>query len=232
MMGAKRDQADRNDGSPAAGRVRILIVDDHPTFLHGLRDLIEEEPDLVVCGQAADAGEALQLLRTTQPDVAVVDLSLKGGHGLELIEQIGQRDDRVRMLVCSVHPESHFAERALRAGAMGYVNKQEAADKLVEAVRQILRGEIYVSGPMAKRLLHGLVGGKGSGKNPVDTLTNREIEIFEMIGQGLTTKQIARQLHLSHKTIEAHREKIKMKLGLANSVQLSFSAFQWMRDQE
>ncbi len=231
-MGSKWAEAERNDGSFAAGRVKVLIVDDHPIFRHGLRDLIEEQPDLTVCGEAAEAGEALQLLKTAKPDVAVVDLSLKGGHGLELIEQIGERDDRVLMLVCSVQAESHFAERALRAGAMGYVNKQEAAEKLIEALRQILRGEIYVSGPMAKRLLHGLVGGRRSPQNPVDTLTNREIEIFQMIGQGLTTKQIARQLHLSHKTIEAHREKIKTKLGLANSVQLSHCAFQWMRDQE
>ena len=231
-MGEKKAQGERNDGSFAAGRVRILIVDDHPIFRHGLRDLIEEEPDLAVCAEAGDAGEALQLVRTAKPDVAVVDLSLKGGHGLELIEQIGERDARVRMLVCSVQAESHFAERALRAGAMGYLNKQEAADKLVEALRHILRGEIYVSGPMAKRLLHGLVGGKRSPQNPVESLTNREIEIFQMIGQGLTTKQIARQLHLSHKTIEAHREKIKTKLGLANSIQLSHCAFQWTRDQQ
>jgi DNA-binding NarL/FixJ family response regulator len=231
-MGSQRAQAEADRDLSGAGRVRILIVDDHPIFRRGLRELIEEEPDLVVCGEAAEAGEALQLLRTAKPDIAVVDLSLRGGHGLELIEQIRQRDEAIQMLVCSVQSESHFAERALRAGAMGYVNKQEAADKLIEALRQILRGEIYVSGPMAKRLLHGLVGGKGSPQNPVDSLTNREIEIFQMIGQGLTTKQIARQLHLSHKTIEAHREKIKTKLRLANSIQLSHCAFQWMRDQQ
>ena len=231
-MESYRAQPETDADFSQAGRVRILIVDDHPIFRHGLRDLIEEEPDLTVCGEAADAGEALQLVRSAKPDVAIVDLSLRDGHGLELIEQIRQRDQSVQMLVCSVQAESHFAERALRAGAMGYLNKQEAADKLIEALRQILRGEIYVSGPMAKRLLHGLVGGKGSAQNPVESLTNREIEIFQMIGQGLTTKQIARRLHLSHKTIEAHREKIKTKLRLANSIQLSHCAFQWMRDQE
>jgi DNA-binding NarL/FixJ family response regulator len=217
--------------SSAPGRSRVLIVDDHPIFRRGLCDLIAEEPDLAVCGEAADATEALMLVKTNRPDVALVDLSIKGGHGLELIEQIREHDGEIRMLVCSVHPESHFAERALRAGAMGYVNKQEAADKLVDAIRHVLRGEIYVSGPTAKRLLHGLVGGKRSGQDPIDTLTNREMQIFEMIGRGLTTKQIAQQLHLSPKTVDAHRENIKTKLSLPNSFQLSYFAFHWVHEQ-
>jgi len=232
IMEVRRTEGESRDRSSIPGRVRVLIVDDHPIFRRGLRDLIEEEPDLVVCAEAADAGEAMKLVKTHSPDVAVVDLSLKGGHGLELIEQIREHDEQIRMLVCSVHPESHFAERVLRAGAMGYVNKQEAADKLIDAIRQILDGEIYVSDPIAKRLLHSLVGGKRTGKSPIESLTNREMQIFEMIGQGLTTKQIAGQLHLSPKTVEAHRENIKTKLSLSNSVQLSYFAFHWTHEQK
>jgi DNA-binding NarL/FixJ family response regulator len=134
------------------------------------------------------------------------------------------------MLVCSMHEEALFAERVLRAGAMGYVNKQEATDKLIEAIHRVLDGEIYVSSQMARRLLHTLVGGEIHDENPIEKLTNREMEIFQMIGQGLTTKQIARHLELSPKTIDAHREKIKAKLKLTNSAQLSRRAFQWVHE--
>jgi len=231
MMEAGSTEGETPDRSSLPGRVRVLIVDDHPIFRRGLRDLIEEESDLAVCGEAAEAGEALSMVKGRSPDVVVVDLSLKGGHGLELIEQIRELDEGIRMLVCSVHPESHFAERVLHAGAMGFVNKQEAADKLIDAIRHVLDGEIYVSAPIAKRLLHSLVGGRRAGENPIDSLTNREMQIFEMIGQGLTTKQIAGQLHLSPKTVEAHRENIKTKLNLSNSVQLSYFAFHWTHEQ-
>lgn len=209
---------------------RILIVDDHPIFRRGLSELIAEEPDLEVCCEAASTAEALRHVETACPDVVIVDLSLKHGHGIELIEQIKARNERIKMVVCSVHDESLFAERALRAGAMAYVNKQEATETLIDAIRQVLDGEIYVSAPLAKRLLHTFVGGKPSGQDPIATLTSREIEVFQMIGEGLTTKQIARRLHLSPKTIDAHREKIKTKLKLANSVQLSRCAFQWVHE--
>lgn len=231
-MEARTTEGESRDRSSLPGRVRVLIVDDHPIFRRGLRDLIEEEPDLTVCGEAAEAREAMNMVKGRCPDVVVVDLSLRGGHGLELIEQIREHDEGIRMLVCSVHPESHFAERVLRAGAMGFVNKQEASEKLIDAIRRILDGEIYVSEPIAKRLLHGLVGGKRTGESPIHSLTNREMQIFEMIGQGLTTKQIAGQLHLSPKTVEAHRENIKTKLNLSNSVQLSYFAFHWTHEHD
>ncbi len=211
-------------------RVRVLIVDDHPIFRRGLRDLIAEEPDFEVCCEAADAPEALRRVGTDPPDVAIIDLSLKESHGLELIEAIKARNERIKMLVCSVHDESSFAERALRAGAMGYISKQEAADKLIEALRQIVQGEIWVSQRAARRLLHRMAGGKPPDTDPVQSLTNRELEVFEMIGEGLTTKQIARRLHLSPKTVEAHREKIKAKLNVPNSAQLSRHAFQWVHE--
>ena len=220
-----------NPGGPS-GAVRILIVDDHPIFRRGLRDLVESEPDLVICGEASTVDEALQQVALKRPDVAVIDLSLKGGHGLELIKQIRQDHPGIKMLVCSVSAESHFAERAVHAGALGYVNKQEAADELIEAVRQVFRGELYLSSPMAKRLLHGLVGGQKTDTSPVENLTDREMEVFQMLGQGQTTKQIARQLDLSPKTIEAHRENIKTKLNLINSVQLSHFAFRWVHERE
>lgn len=229
-MEASRSDSAKSNPSSTGRRVRVLIVDDHPIFRRGLRELIADEPDMEVCCEAADLPEALRCVHTDPPDVAVVDLSLKGGHGLEVIEQIKEQAEGVKMLVCSVHAESLFAERALRAGAMGYLNKEEAADKLIEAIRQVLRGEIYVSGPMAKRLLHGLVGGKPSAQDPIESLTNREMEVFQMIGQGLTTKQIARRLDLSPKTVDAHREKIKTKLHLSNSLQLSHRAFQWVHE--
>jgi DNA-binding NarL/FixJ family response regulator len=188
---------------------RILIVDDHPIVCRGLRELVADEPDLEVCGEAADVSEALQQLEATRPDVVVVDLSLKGGHGIELIQKIKARSDRVKMLVSSMHDESLFAERVLRAGATGYISKQESPEKIIDALRQVLRGEILE-------------------ENPIQSLSDRELEVFEMIGQGLSTKQIAKRLHLSHKTVETHREKIKAKLNLSNSAELSRRATQWV----
>lgn len=210
------------------GKHRVLIVDDHPIVRHGLAELIGHEPDLEVCGEAADTTEALHQVEATQPHVVIVDISLKSGHGIDLIEQIKAKDEHIRMLVSSIHDESLFAERALRAGAMGYINKQEATEKVIDAIRQIIRGDIYLSPRMSNRLLHTVVGGDRLEQNPIEGLSNRELEVFEMIGQGLTTKQIAGKLHLSPKTIETHREKIKMKLNLANSTELSHRAVQWV----
>ena len=167
-------------------------------------------------------------VEATQPHVVIVDISLKSGHGIDLIEQIKAKDEHIRMLVSSIHDECLFAERALRAGAMGYINKQEATEKVIDAIRQVIRGDIYLSPRMSNRLLHTVVGGDRLEQNPIEGLSNRELEVFEMIGQGLTTKQIAGKLHLSPKTIETHREKIKMKLNLANSTELSHRAVQWV----
>ncbi len=211
---------------------RILIVDDHPLVRRGLADLIAGEPDLEVCGEAADAAEALQKVAATQPHLVVVDISLRSGHGLELIEEIKARFGHVKMLVSSVHDETLFAERALRAGAMGYVNKQEATETVIRAIHQVFRGEIYLSGNMANRLLRTVVGGEPLGDDPIKGLSNRELEVFEMIGRGLTTRQIAEKLHLSPKTIETHREKIKSKLSLASGTELSHRAMQWVMESQ
>jgi DNA-binding NarL/FixJ family response regulator len=212
----------------AQKRHKILIVDDHPIVRRGLTGVIAEERDLEVCGEAADAEEALRQVESTCPDLVIIDISLKSGHGLELIGQIRVKDPRVKMLVSSMHDELLFAERSLRAGAMGYIPKQEPTEKLLQAVHQVLRGEIFLTPRMANRLLRDVVGGKPLEGNPIHGLSNRELEIFEMIGQGLTTQQIAQRLQLSAKTIETHREKIKAKLNLKNSAELSRRAVQWV----
>ncbi len=209
-------------------KYRVLIVDDHPIVRRGLADLIGARPELEVCGEAEAIPEALRLVEATHPDLVVVDLTLKGGHGLELIEEIRARNDRVKMLVSSMHDESLFAERALRAGAAGYISKQEPPERFIEALHKVLRGEISLSPRMANRLLHRVASGEALDKNPIEGLSDREIQVFEMIGQGQTTKQIAQSLQLSHKTIEAHREKIKAKLNLKNSSELSRHATQWV----
>jgi len=208
--------------------MRVLIVDDHPIFRRGIAELINEEGDMEVAGEASNTIEAIRMVAEMRPDVVVVDLSLQDGHGIELIEQISQRVDGPQMIVCSMHDESLFAERALRAGAMGYVNKQETSERLVDAIRRVQRGEVVLSPKMTRKLLHNVVGGKTGEQSPMESLSNREFEVFEMIGEGLTTKQIAARLDLSPKTVEAHREKIKTKLGLANSAQLSRRAFLWV----
>jgi DNA-binding NarL/FixJ family response regulator len=209
-------------------KYRVLIVDDHPIVRRGLADLIDHQTDLEVCGEAADVGEALQIAEATHPDVIVVDLALKSGHGIELVEQIKARHDGIKMLVSSMHDEMLFAERTLRAGAMGYIAKQEPTENLLEAIHQVLRGEIYLSPRMSSRLLHHVVGGKALEEDPIASLSNRELEVFEMIGQGLTIQQIAAKLQLSPKTIETHREKIKGKLNLKNSAELGRRAVQWV----
>jgi DNA-binding NarL/FixJ family response regulator len=222
--------SDVENNLECSAKSRVLIVDDHPLVRHGLAELIEDDPKLEVCGEAADAEEALRQVEATHPHVVVVDISLKSGHGIELIEQIKARHEHVRMLVSSVHDESLFAERALRAGAMGYVNKQEATETVIGAIHQILRGEIYLSEDMANRLLKTVVGGEPLDEDPIKSLSNREIEVFEMIGQGLATKEIGKKLHLSPKTVETHREKIKSKLNLASSTELTHRAMQWVME--
>ncbi len=218
-----------NDNNQANGKkYRILVVDDHPIVRRGLRELVADEPDLEVCGEAEDVAQALDQVASTGPDLVIVDLTLKNGHGLDLVQEIKARHGRAKMLVSSMHDESLFAERALRAGAAGYISKQEPPEKMIDAVRRVLRGEIYLSSRMSTRLLHRLTTGEAIDEDPVDGLSDRELEVFEMIGQGLGTKQIAGKLDLSHKTIETHREKIKAKLNLRNSSELSRHATQWV----
>lgn len=207
---------------------RIMIVDDHALVRHGLGQLISGEPDLEVCAQAATMDEAMDLL-STDPELIVVDISLKEGSGIELIKQIKAKHPEVQMLVSSMHDESLFAERALHAGAKGYINKQESTDKVLDAIRHVLDGHIYLSPKMTDRLLHGVVEGqKVPETSSIEKLSDRELQVFELIGQGMSTRQIANQLHLSVKTIETHREHIKSKLNLKNGAELSRHAVRWV----
>jgi len=211
-------------------RRRVLIVDDHPVVRQGLALVIDREPDLEFCGEAEHIGEALQLVGEAHPDVVIIDLSLEGENGIELIDYIRSRWTSVKILVYSSHDEETFAGRVLRAGAMGYVSKREPMPKIVVAIRQVLRGEVYLSPQMATTLLQLAAVGKPLDENPGQTLSNRELQVFEMIGQGMNTIQIAHTLEVSPKTVESHRKVIKTKLNVHTSAQLSRRAFQWVHE--
>ncbi|MGA2067605.1 MAG: response regulator transcription factor [Thermoguttaceae bacterium] len=218
------------NSSATPRRHKVLVVDDHPIVRHGLAQLILREPDLEVSGEATNISGALRQVETSLPDVAVIDISLDGDNGIELVEEIKAKWPAVKILVSSIHDERVFAGRALRAGAMGYICKREDLSKIVAAIHQILRGEIYLSPDMTTRLLRRAAVGQSLDRDPVETLSNRELQVFEMIGQGMTTIQIARKLDVSPKTIESHRKQIKAKMNLQNSAQLTRSAFQWVQE--
>ncbi len=211
-------------------RARVLIVDDHPAVREALAMRIGRQADLEVCGEAADMSEALRLVADTQPDVAVVDISLKTGCGIDLIQRIKHRNDTVRMLVWSTHSEALYAERALRAGALGYINKDQATDKIVEAIRRVLEGKVFLSDAMVETLLQRTVGGGRPEvtRSPLDALANRELEVFRLIGQGMKTAEIAERLHLSVKTIETYRDRIREKLDLSDGMELAHYATKWL----
>ena len=210
---------------------RILIVDDHPLVRTGLAQLIGDCPDLEVCGEAANMAEALRQVDELNPELAIIDLSLTGGSGLDLIEHIRARDRDTLMLVASMHDESLYAERVLAAGARGYINKQEAQERIIVAIRRVLGGKVYLSERMTERLLSGRVEANGD-KRDIDSLSNRELQVFELIGQGVATSGIAEQLNLSTKTIETHQARIKRKLGLESAHQLTQRAIRWVMSGE
>ncbi len=210
---------------------RILIVDDHPLVRTGLAQLIGDCPDLEICGEAGDMAEALQLVESTRPDLAIIDLSLAGGSGIDLIERIKARHKDVLMLVASMHDETLYAERVLAAGARGYINKQEAQERIIQAVRQVLAGKVYLSQQMTERMLSGMVDARAD-KRDIDKLSNRELQVFELIGRGVTGGQIAERLSLSTKTIETHQAKIKKKLGLGSAHELTQRAIRWVMEQD
>lgn len=207
---------------------RILIVDDHPLVRKGMTALISQEADLAICGECGEMEEALQLAEQLRPDLVIVDITLKSGHGLELIKQLAAAQPEIRMLACSMHDESLFAERCLRAGASGYLNKEAASSQVIDAIRAVREGKTFVSAQLAERLVSRLVGGGSAHDSPIDSLTDRELEVFGLIGRGQTTRQIAERLHLSTKTIESYRENIKAKLSLKNAAELNRHAVQWV----
>lgn len=212
----------------------ILIVDDHPIVRRGRADLINDEPDLEVCGQAADAAEAIECVRQIRPDVIICDLTLKQGiGGLELIKGLVASDPDIKILVSSMHDESVYSERVLKAGGMGYINKQETIEKIVDAIHAVLAGKVFPSEKMTERLLRRRVGSRNdAGTSSVELLTDRELKVFRQLGNGQTTKQIAEALKLSVKTIESHRENIKGKLGLANSAELTRRAVEYVLNEQ
>ncbi|MFM7160759.1 MAG: response regulator [Planctomycetaceae bacterium] len=209
-------------------RHTILLVDDHPLVREGLALRISLEADLQVCGEAAGPAEALQAIDRLQPDLVLVDLSLKGGHGIELIGNVKKRHPQIRMLVLSGFPEALYAERSLRAGADGYLNKQESTDRLLVAIRSVLAGRRYLSSELERRLADLALGRPSEPDSTTSRLSDREMEIFRLIGQGLSTKALAESLYLSPHTIDTHRENIKQKLGLANAAELIRAAVQYV----
>ena len=223
-----KGQADQATGRKA----EILIVDDHPIVREGLTLLINHEPGMEVCGGAESAAQARAQLDQFRPDAAIVDLSLKEGNGLELIKDIKVRYPELPVLVLSMRDESVFAERALRAGARGYVMKEAASANLITALKKILAGEIYLSESMSQSLLMKIAGASpADAGSEVECLTDRELEIFRMLGSGMTTRHIADRLHRSVKTVESHRENIKRKLSCRNAAELVQHAVRWVESE-
>ena len=210
---------------------RVLLVDDHPVLCEGLAQRINEEPDLEVCGQARDAHTALDVIEKVRPDIAVVDISLGEDSGVELVKDIKTRHPSLPTLVLSMHDEALYAERSLHAGAKGYVMKQEETPVLLQAIRQVLRGQVYLSEKVKNAIVNRLGGNPPEGKvtSVAYKLSDRELEIFQLIGDGYATHEIARRLHLSTKTVASHREHIKLKLNLKTGEELARFAIHWQR---
>jgi DNA-binding NarL/FixJ family response regulator len=208
---------------------RIVIVDDHPMLREGLAMRISAKPDLAVCGEAATEEEGLALVKRRSPDLVIVDISLKSGHGIDLIKRIKARHPKVKMLVVSGYDESLYAERSLRAGALGYLNKQETNEKVIDAIRTVLDGRRYLSPKMTQQLVGQAIGsGQPGGDDPIHRLSNRELEVFQLIGRGQPTGSIAAQLQISIHTVESHRHTIRRKLHLKNGAELTQRAVQWV----
>jgi DNA-binding NarL/FixJ family response regulator len=204
-----------------ARRARVFLIDDHAIVRQGLGELVNSEPDLEVCGEADGPAQAMKRIGPAGPDVAVVDIILNGGDGIELCRQVKQTFPKVAVLMLSMHEESLYAERALRAGALGYVMKQAPQETVMTAIRRVLKGEIYLSDAVASKILRSLgQGGRRDEGSPLERLSDRELQIFQLIGQGRTVRDIAEALCLSPKTVETHKEHIKQKLNLESSNEL------------
>jgi len=215
----------------ASGKVRILIVEDHEVFRLGIKELINHEPDLYVCGEAEDVGEARNLIRDLAPDMAVIDITLKSSNGIDLIREISLSYKAMKVLVLSMHDELLYAERSLQAGAQGYIMKQETSKSIVKAIRHILKGNIYVSQNIMGNLLNRVRTGQSSlEKSPIETLSDREFTVLRMVGEGRSTGDIADQMNLSVRTISTYRERIKEKLHLKNAAELVRFAVRWVEE--
>ena len=221
------------DGCLSNPKTRIVLVEDHPVFRLGLRELINQEKDLVVCGEAEDKIKAWSEIQRLKPDMVILDLSLKDGDGISLIKDITKTHKNIPVLVVSMHDESIFAERSLVAGAKGYINKQETSVSIIEAIHSLLRGKVFVSNKIKEDILDHLIGGADSyDKFPIERLTDRELEVFQLIGKGCSTNEIAGKLNLSAKTIGTYRERIKEKLHLKHSGELVRHALLWTENEK
>ena len=217
----------------ATATKRLLIVDDHPAFRHGIAQLIGKLPDITICGEAENARGALQGLRTLRPDVALIDVCMPGTNGIELIKLMLAEQPRLLILILSMHDESLYALRALRAGAKGYVMKQQALENILDALRKVIGGGLYVSPAFSERLVFKAIHGSDSDLgSPIDTLSDRELEVLQHFGRGKSTRDIAEALHLSAKTIETHRTHIKEKLGFKSADEMVKFAVEWMAATE
>lgn len=208
---------------------KILIVDDHPITRDGLATRLSLEKDLEVCGEACDVNDALEVIQSHAPDLAVVDISLESGNGIDLVKEIKYRFPKVRILVWSMYDESLYADRALRAGADGYINKKHAREAIVSAIRTVLAGNVYLCPEHSARLLRQLSQGRQAlAADPVESLSDRELEAFSLIGHGMKTREIAKRMCLSPNTVETYRSRIKEKLGLKHTAELARVATQWV----
>ncbi len=210
---------------------QIFIVDDHPIFREGLVGLVKREADLAVCGEADNARQALSAIESLKPDLVLADIGLPGKSGLELVKDLRAVCPEMAILVISMHDETLYAERVLRAGGRGYIMKQEGPEKILQAIRQVLDGQICASGKMSARILDALSARRAKGNSPIARLTDREFEILQLIGQGRDSHMIAQQLNLSVKTVDAHRGHIKEKLGLKSGTELICYAARWIESQ-
>lgn len=220
------------NNSRRGSKTKVFLVDDHPLMRQGIAQLINGQPDMTVCGEADDASSGLRGIEACHPDAAIVDISLRGTNGIELIKNLKALYKFLPILVLSMHDENVYAQRVLRAGALGYVMKQDAAEKVVAALRRILSGEIYVSDKVGSQMLHQALSGRGKpNASPVDRLSDRELEVIQAIGRGKATREIAKELKVSVKTIESHRAHIKDKLGLKNASELVKFSVQWVESE-
>lgn len=210
---------------------RILLVDDHPVVRDGLADVINREPDLTVCATAEDRNEALRAVESTAPNLAIIDLTLKTSSGMELIKDLHARWPRLLLLVVSMHDENLYAERALRAGARGYMTKQQATSDILIAIRRVLEGGIFLNERTASTVLARLTNPEAKGNSIIDSLTDRELQVFEMTGRGLSTREIGAQMHIDIKTVDTYRTRIKEKLRLRSSSELLQLAIRWNRER-
>lgn len=211
---------------------KVAIVDDHPIVRQGISQMIDQEDDLITCCQAGSAQEAIDMTSKCVPDIMLVDISLDGISGIELIRLLRQHSIDAPVLIISMHDESLYAERALRSGAKGYVMKQEATEKVLTAIRQVLRGDIYLSERMQGKILQRVINGDDNGLSAIDLLSDRELEVFRLIGRGYSTSDIGRELKRSIKTVETHRAHLKDKLGLKNASELTHFAVQWIEQEK